>query len=185
MVPTQDSVSEFKVQYNNLGPEWGKFAGGVINISTKSGTNELHGELYEYLRNRVLNANEFFNKTSELQSGRETRRRRSRRTSLAEPSAEQRSRTRPSSLAAMKGSGYAQGTVYTTTVPTPAERTGNFSAPGLPTNHYDPLSVNPNCPANSQLRSHGIRGQYHPVQLALIRLPPTCLAFFRCQPTMR
>src|SRR5207248_11411426 len=50
IVPTQDAVSEFKVQYNNLGPEWGKFAGGVINISTKSGTNELHGELYEYLR---------------------------------------------------------------------------------------------------------------------------------------
>ncbi len=68
VVPTQDSIAEFKVQYNNLGPEWGKFAGGVINMSTKSGTNELHGELYEYLRNRVLNANEFFNKTSEIQN---------------------------------------------------------------------------------------------------------------------
>jgi len=42
LIPTQDSVSEFKVQYNNLGPEWGKFAGGVINISTKSGTNTWH-----------------------------------------------------------------------------------------------------------------------------------------------
>ena len=41
MVPTQDAVSEFKVQYSNLGPEWGKFAGGVINVSTKSGTNNL------------------------------------------------------------------------------------------------------------------------------------------------
>src|SRR5207247_866887 len=39
LVPTQDSISEFKVQYNNLGPEWGKFSGGVINLSTKSGTN--------------------------------------------------------------------------------------------------------------------------------------------------
>src|ERR1700693_3035918 len=39
VVPTQDSISEFKVQDNNLGPEWGKFAGGVINMSTKSGTN--------------------------------------------------------------------------------------------------------------------------------------------------
>ncbi|HVR25012.1 MAG TPA: carboxypeptidase-like regulatory domain-containing protein, partial [Candidatus Polarisedimenticolia bacterium] len=38
LVPTQDSISEFKVQDNNLGPEWGKFAGGVINMSTKSGT---------------------------------------------------------------------------------------------------------------------------------------------------
>src|SRR5437762_4373438 len=69
VVPTQDSISEFKVQNNNLGPEWGKFAGGVINMSTKSGTNTWHGEAYEYLRNKVLNANEFFNKQSELSSG--------------------------------------------------------------------------------------------------------------------
>ena len=67
--PTQDSISEFKVQDNNLGPEWGKFAGGVINMSTKSGTNTWHGEAYEYLRNKVLNANEFFNKQSEISHG--------------------------------------------------------------------------------------------------------------------
>ena len=36
VTPDQDSVGEFKVQYNNLGPEWGKFSGGVINFSTKS-----------------------------------------------------------------------------------------------------------------------------------------------------
>jgi hypothetical protein len=61
LIPTQDSIEEFKVQTNNLGPEWGGFAGGVMNLSTKSGTNELHGEAYEYLRNAVLNANTFFN----------------------------------------------------------------------------------------------------------------------------
>ena len=60
ILPTQDSIAEFKVQYNNLGPEWGKFSGGVINLSTKSGTNDWHGSLYEYFRNKVLNANEFF-----------------------------------------------------------------------------------------------------------------------------
>ncbi|MGC2791126.1 MAG: TonB-dependent receptor, partial [Candidatus Sulfotelmatobacter sp.] len=69
LVPTQDSISEFKVQDNNLGPEWGKFAGGVINMSTKSGTNTWHGEGYEYLRNKVLNANEFFNEAAEVQAG--------------------------------------------------------------------------------------------------------------------
>ena len=66
LVPTQDSISEFKVQDNNLGPEWGKFAGGVINMSTKSGTNTWHGTGYEYLRNKVLNANEYFHKNSEV-----------------------------------------------------------------------------------------------------------------------
>jgi len=56
VIPTQDAISEFKVQTNNLGPEYGRFAGGVINLSTKSGTNGLHGSLYEFLRNKVLNA---------------------------------------------------------------------------------------------------------------------------------
>jgi Carboxypeptidase regulatory-like domain/TonB dependent receptor-like, beta-barrel len=69
IIPTQDSVGEFKVQYNNLGAEWGKFSGGVVNLSTKSGSNGFHGSVYEYFRNKVLNANEYFNKQHELSSG--------------------------------------------------------------------------------------------------------------------
>jgi Carboxypeptidase regulatory-like domain len=61
MVPTQDSLQEFKVQTNNLSSEFGRFAGGVVNFATKSGTKEFHGDLYEYLRNKVLNSNTFFN----------------------------------------------------------------------------------------------------------------------------
>ncbi len=60
LIPTQDSIQEFKVQTSNLGPEWGKFSGGVTNLSTKVGTSSVHGEAYEYLRNRVFNANDFF-----------------------------------------------------------------------------------------------------------------------------
>jgi len=69
IIPTQDSVGEFKVQFSNLGAEWGKFSGGVVNLSTKSGTNSWHGSAYEYFRNKVLNANEYFNKKSELAAG--------------------------------------------------------------------------------------------------------------------
>ena len=69
IIPTQDSVGEYKVQYNNLGAEWGKFSGGIVNLSTKSGTNSWHGSVYEYLRNKVLNANEYFNKQAELLAG--------------------------------------------------------------------------------------------------------------------
>jgi hypothetical protein len=69
IIPTQDSVGEFKVQYNNLGAEWGKFSGGVVNLSTKSGGNSFHGSAYEYFRNKVLNANEYFNKQAELAAG--------------------------------------------------------------------------------------------------------------------
>lgn len=64
LVPTQDAIQEFKVETNNLGPEWGRFAGGVINLATKSGGNAFHGSVYEYLRNKVLNANDFFNNAS-------------------------------------------------------------------------------------------------------------------------
>jgi len=60
LIPTQDSIQEFKVQTSNLGPEWGKFSGGVTNLSTKAGTSSLHGEAYEYLRNRIFNANDFY-----------------------------------------------------------------------------------------------------------------------------
>jgi hypothetical protein len=69
IIPTQDSVGEFKVQYNNLGAEWGKFSGGVVNLSTKSGTNSWHGSAYEYFRNHVLNANEYFNKQAQVVNG--------------------------------------------------------------------------------------------------------------------
>ena len=61
IVPTQDAIQEFKVQTNTLPADFGRFAGGVINLSTKSGSNEFHGTLYEFLRNKVLNSNTFFN----------------------------------------------------------------------------------------------------------------------------
>src|SRR3982075_823251 len=60
LIPTQDSIQEFKVQTSNVGAEWGRFAGGVINLTTKGGTNFFHGEVYEYLRNRAFNANNYF-----------------------------------------------------------------------------------------------------------------------------
>lgn len=69
VIPIQDSIGEFKVQYNNLGAEFGKFSGSILNFSTKSGTNAWHGSAYEYLRNKVLNSNEYFFKQSELASG--------------------------------------------------------------------------------------------------------------------
>ncbi len=177
LVPTQDSVSEFKVQYNNLGPEWGKFAGGVINMSTKSGTNQWHGLLYEYLRNRVLNANEFFNKTSQLQSGRENKAPPFTQNQFGGTVSGAAIKDKTFFFGSYEGFRLRSGTVYTTTVPTAAERTGNFSAPGLPT-IYDPLSVNPNCPAGSTCARTAFPGniipspRINPTSSYLLRLFP-------------
>ncbi len=60
LVPTQDAVQEFRVSTNNISPEFGGFGGGVVQISSKSGSNQFHGSAYEYFRNTVLNANDWF-----------------------------------------------------------------------------------------------------------------------------
>ena len=57
IAPNPDAVQEFRVITNSYSAEYGRFAGGVINILTKSGTNQLHGSLFEFLRNDKLNAN--------------------------------------------------------------------------------------------------------------------------------
>lgn len=58
--PPIDDVQEFTVQINNLSAEYGRFGGGVINMVTKSGSNQIHGTGYGFFRNSVLNASDFF-----------------------------------------------------------------------------------------------------------------------------
>lgn len=58
--PNPDSLSEFSVQTNNFDARYGGAGGAIVNIVTKSGTNEIHGSLFEYLRNGDLNARNFF-----------------------------------------------------------------------------------------------------------------------------
>ncbi|HLJ15249.1 MAG TPA: TonB-dependent receptor [Bryobacteraceae bacterium] len=57
---TPDLVQEFKVETSNYSAEYGRAAGGVFNVVTRSGTNDFHGSLYEFFRNDKLNANDFF-----------------------------------------------------------------------------------------------------------------------------
>src|SRR5580693_4847758 len=133
LIPDQDAVAEFKVQYNNLGPEWGKFAGGVVNLSTKGGSNQFHGEAYEYLRNKVLNSRPFFSATNppyvQNQYG----------ATVGGPVIKDKT------FFFFAWDAYRQraSTVFTTTVPTVAERGGVFPA-GVH-DIFDPLSVSASC----------------------------------------
>jgi hypothetical protein len=66
LVPTQDTVQEFTVETSGVSPEFGRFGGGVVNMTTKSGTNQFHGTAYEYVRNKDVNANNYFFNRSNL-----------------------------------------------------------------------------------------------------------------------
>src|SRR2546423_593431 len=59
--PSIDSIQEFRVERNSFSAEYGQAQGAVINLITKGGGNEFHGTLFEFLRNDVLNASDFFN----------------------------------------------------------------------------------------------------------------------------
>jgi hypothetical protein len=132
IVPTQDAVQEFRVQTNNVSAEFGGFAGGVIQISTKSGTNDIHGSVYEYFRNTVLDANDWFSNHQGLQR----------------PPLHQNQYGANIGLPIIKNKLFAffsyeretltSGSISTYTLPTAAQLAGDFSATG--TNIYNPTT---------------------------------------------
>ena len=62
--PNPDTIAEFRILTNNYSPEYGRSNGGIVTVITKSGTNDIHGTAYDYLRNKDLNANNFFNQAT-------------------------------------------------------------------------------------------------------------------------
>jgi len=59
ILPNPDAIQEFRVQTNSYNAEYGRYASGIVNVLTKSGTNQFHGSVFEYLRNTVFNANDW------------------------------------------------------------------------------------------------------------------------------
>jgi Carboxypeptidase regulatory-like domain len=167
VVPTQDAIQEFKVQTNNLGPEYGRFAGGVINLSTKSGTNSFHGTAYEFLRNKVLDANDFF----------------SARAGLAVPAFTQNQfganvggpviKNKLFFFSGYEGYRLRKGNTITASMPTALERTGDFSQSGFPI--YDPLTSN-NCTSGGGTCRTQLSFNGNPNVIDPVRLDPTAVA---------
>lgn len=67
--PNPDTIAEFKIQTSTYDAGYGRNPGSNVNVITKSGTNQFHGTAFEFFRNTVLNANDFFNGYSELSRG--------------------------------------------------------------------------------------------------------------------
>jgi outer membrane receptor protein involved in Fe transport len=62
--PSPDAIEEFRVLTNTFDAEYGRNSGSVVNVVTKSGTNSVHGDVYEFFRNKVLNTKGFFDSTA-------------------------------------------------------------------------------------------------------------------------
>ena len=73
-IPNPDAIQEFKIQTSTYDAGYGRNPGANVNVVTKSGTNAFHGTGFEFFRNTVLNANEWFYKRTELTQYSERRR---------------------------------------------------------------------------------------------------------------
>ena len=71
---SEESVQEFQVNQNGFSAEFGRAGGAVINVVTKSGTNDFHGGLFEYLRDESLNANDPITKANQFRRGQPNKR---------------------------------------------------------------------------------------------------------------
>jgi hypothetical protein len=95
-IPNLDSIAEFRILTNNPDAEYGNYAGAQINVVTKSGTNQWHGNVFEFFRNTGLDAKNYFD-TRNVET--------TTRTNSVEPSVAPSSKTRSFSLRIIKGIG--------------------------------------------------------------------------------
>ena len=161
-IPGQDSVQEFRVETNSISSEFGGYYGGVLLFSTKSGTNELHGSAYEYFRNTLLDANNFFNN----------------RTNVKRPPVAQNQygvslggplkKNKLFLFGNWEGFANRTGVPYTTVVPSVAETTGDFTADPAITyaiNYTPPGGTL--IPAGTQISCNGVMNKVCPDPTAL------------------
>lgn len=169
-IPSVDDTQEFKVESNNLSAEYGRYTGGVINVTTKSGTNELHGTAFEFLRNSALDANDYFSN----RAGK----------SIPELQMNQfggvlggpvwiphlyNGKNKTFFFVSYQGTRRIQGATFLGTVPTAAERQGDFSgdlnASGQPITIYNPFSTTQSTTNSSQYSRTAFQGNKIPQSL--------------------
>ena len=144
--PSVDIIQEFKVETNNYSAEFGHSGSGIINLIYKSGTNDLHGSAYEFLRNSDLDANNFF--SNRLGVGLPSFKRNQFGATVGGPvyiPKVYKGRNKTFFMFGYEALRESSASTLTTTMPTALQRAGDFSqtrnAAGALVNIYDPATT--------------------------------------------
>ncbi|HTK29136.1 MAG TPA: TonB-dependent receptor [Vicinamibacterales bacterium] len=164
--PVIDAIQEFKIESNSPPAEFGRFNGGVVNLTTKSGANAFHGDGFEFFRNEALNARNYFQRSDPVKPG---YRRNQFGGTLGGPIA----RDRTFFFVDYQGQRQSIGRTVVSNVPTLLQRQGIFTEPiagRLPT-IYDPSTTAGS--TRSPFPGNAIPpGRIDPVALALLQRYP-------------
>ena len=155
--PTPDAIEEFRVISNTFDAEYGRNSGAVVNVITKSGTNQWHGDIYEYFRNTVLNAQGYFNTVKPQEN----------QNQFGGTFGGPLKKDRTFFFTSYEGRRVRQGiSGQTVLVPTPQERTGDFSGQAAfgggiaDAFAAQALDGRPNCDSSLGLAQGGIYSMY-------------------------
>jgi outer membrane receptor protein involved in Fe transport len=157
--PSIDAIQAFQVITSPYSAEYGRSPGAAVDVSTRSGSNEFHGLLFEYLRNRVFDANDFFSNRSGLPKPKDIQNQFGG--NLGAPIV----KNKLFAFFNYEGTRIARGITRTSTVPLPNERVGNFSPSAGAANGvtyptiYDPTTNQPfpnNTIPTSRLSQNGV-----------------------------
>ncbi len=165
--PSVDAVGEFKVVTNNMSAEWGYRMGAKVLVSTKSGTNQLHGSLYEFIRNDKLDGTNFFANRSG--AGKPTLRRNQYGGTIGGAFI----KNKLFGFFSFQGTKNRAGQSFISSVPSQAIKDGDFSAQPNPDREiYDPASL-----------AGGIREAFPNFQIPASRFDPVARGMLDLYPT--
>ena len=120
-LPPVDAIAEFKVETANYSAELGRAGGAAVNATLKSGTNQFHGDLWEFLRNDKLDAADFFNNAASIPKGE------FRQNQFGFTAGGPVKRNKTFFFGDYQGTRLRQALVYRATVPTPLMRSSGFT----------------------------------------------------------
>jgi Carboxypeptidase regulatory-like domain len=173
--PTVEGIQEFKVLTNNAGAEFGRAGGAVVVINTKSGGNEFHGSVFEFLRNSALDAKNFFDRPNEkIPPFRMNQFGASLGGPLMVPGYNGHNRT--FFFADYEGHREVVGQTFLVTVPTLAMRQGDFREV-TPNGIFDPATTRPGPSGTGSIRDRFPddrvpANRFDPIAVKLVNLYP-------------